>query len=447
MVEETNKEAVVEKKGPVFRPFPHYMKIERTGKGLLRVKTNTHVVDNAPEDNLDFVCLPYAGIGCAIELHCEDEALRQAIYTRLEKNTDLHVFFKDEHPLTKSIYRNYIQMYNNKDNYKSLQSLSGLAKGKTILFCGAGPSLLDNLSNIKEVIRNNKAIVIAGGSALRVLAKHKVYPHFGLAFDPTEKEEKVVFDFLDDEFLENVNMIITPGLWHSCFKRVKHGYVGTTSALPDFTDYMEPGEQRLNEGRIGVSTMAPHIGTEAMYKDNKVQAYADLSKEEEDKVGAVQGQIETIEHNGYTTKLGWVREVRDVVQTVSKHSYKFRVMMEESLYDDEEFKVRHRTWQQLMSKKSKPLVFKDKEKGQSIGTVRGKLVDWLEDLLILLPVVCAKEVDLGEYNENNAYRRLLFMYDTMQRFRKVRTGDYNNTLLKYVVKNNIEEVRKALKNG
>ena len=54
------------------------------------------------------------------------------------------------------------------------------------VICGAGPSLSEDLEAIKEL--GDRALVIAGGSAITALTRVGIEPHLNLAIDPNEQE-------------------------------------------------------------------------------------------------------------------------------------------------------------------------------------------------------------------------------------------------------------------
>ncbi len=56
------------------------------------------------------------------------------------------------------------------------------------LICGAGPSLKDELDEIKK--KEHQALIIAGGSAITALSHRHILPHLAIAIDPNEEEYK-----------------------------------------------------------------------------------------------------------------------------------------------------------------------------------------------------------------------------------------------------------------
>lgn len=58
--------------------------------------------------------------------------------------------------------------------------------GMPAIICGAGPSLVKDIANIKKL--QDKAIIIASGTGMNVLNYYGITPHFGTAIDPTDSQ-------------------------------------------------------------------------------------------------------------------------------------------------------------------------------------------------------------------------------------------------------------------
>ena len=64
------------------------------------------------------------------------------------------------------------------------------------ILVSAGPSLNKNMHFLKEI--RNKAVIVAVGSAIKILDSNGIIPHFRFAFDGNETEEKI-FENIDTE--------------------------------------------------------------------------------------------------------------------------------------------------------------------------------------------------------------------------------------------------------
>lgn len=64
--------------------------------------------------------------------------------------------------------------------------LKGAFSGVPAIVCGAGPSLMASLETLRGL--EDRALILAGGSAIAVLSHHGIVPHFCLAIDPNPDE-------------------------------------------------------------------------------------------------------------------------------------------------------------------------------------------------------------------------------------------------------------------
>ncbi len=76
------------------------------------------------------------------------------------------------------------------DGSIQLDSLKKALKGIPCIICGAGPSLKKALPILKTL--QNKAFIIAGGSAANILEKAQIVPHLRAAIDPNLTEGRLV---------------------------------------------------------------------------------------------------------------------------------------------------------------------------------------------------------------------------------------------------------------
>jgi len=65
-------------------------------------------------------------------------------------------------------------------------ALRGKFQGIPAIVCGAGPSLKQQITLLKEL--QTKALILAGGSTLAALSSQGVFPHLGFALDPNPEE-------------------------------------------------------------------------------------------------------------------------------------------------------------------------------------------------------------------------------------------------------------------
>lgn len=78
-----------------------------------------------------------------------------------------------------------------------VELLKPLFKGNPVVIVSAGPSLNKNMHLLDSM--KNRAIIIAVGSAIKILDKHGIKPHFRMAYDWTQNEKNTIFDELEDK--------------------------------------------------------------------------------------------------------------------------------------------------------------------------------------------------------------------------------------------------------
>lgn len=80
------------------------------------------------------------------------------------------------------------------NNIVPIEEIKDIFSNKTIVIVSAGPSLNKNIDLIKEI--KNKAIILAVGSAIKILESNGIVPHFRVAID-AYKVEKTLFEGID----------------------------------------------------------------------------------------------------------------------------------------------------------------------------------------------------------------------------------------------------------
>lgn len=81
---------------------------------------------------------------------------------------------------------------NSKERACQLTDLLGKFNEIPVILVSAGPSLNNTIQYLKQV--KNKAIIIALGSAIKILDSNAIIPHFRLAFDGSEAERNIFRD-------------------------------------------------------------------------------------------------------------------------------------------------------------------------------------------------------------------------------------------------------------
>ena len=145
----------------------------------------------------------------------------------------------------------------------SINQWKGEFKGVPAVICGAGPSLSEDLEAIKEL--GDRALVIAGGSAITALTRAGIEPHLNLAIDPNGQEVRC----LEGMKLKQAPFIYSYRLHPDVFSLVESplGYL-KTHAGRKFETWMEcqlgiEGEPlALNEKAFSVTTLALSLAVE-----------------------------------------------------------------------------------------------------------------------------------------------------------------------------------------
>jgi len=136
-------------------------------------------------------------------------------------------FFQSGVELLTGDYRDFGEtiLENVRKNMKLLPSASrGLALSNAFveipaIICGAGPSLVKNMAQLGGLL--DRALIFAGGSALKVLSDCQIRPHFGAGVDPTSYRERfleqsafeIPFFYQDRISKDLLSLVEGPLLW------------------------------------------------------------------------------------------------------------------------------------------------------------------------------------------------------------------------------------------
>lgn len=216
----------------------------------------------------------------------------------------------------------YIAFENAFDNLKYIRKFESIAElerlqGKTVLFCGAGPSMNTYKKTIAKAIKNPNVIVIAGGSGIRVMAKWGYRPDYCLAFDPFDINWPNVFENLDKDFIKGTPLISCLSLNCTCLESwISNGgrvlMMGGAEVMSLFgwltnMPYCTTG--------LTVSTTAAHlcntIGASKLVYCGLDMAFGPVGSdvvEYADGTGLHTVQDNGIYHKGYTTRPQWKNE-------------------------------------------------------------------------------------------------------------------------------------------
>jgi hypothetical protein len=137
-----------------------------------------------------------------------------------------------------NFYHNLVQFNRSKEGCSLIEKF----RNKPMILCGAGPSLNSNVAYLKEL--SDKAMIMAGGSAMKALFRNGVTPHFGSGVDPTDKE----YELFRDQYGFEMPIFSIPRLSHLAHSII-HG--------PSLLLVGRKGEysmQKWIEDKLGVKT-------------------------------------------------------------------------------------------------------------------------------------------------------------------------------------------------
>lgn len=82
----------------------------------------------------------------------------------------------------------------------------GQFEGKPAILVAAGPSLNDEIENIRYIKENGLAYIFSVGSAINTLIHHDIYPDAATTYDPTERNQ-IVFEKVKEKGIKDIPMI------------------------------------------------------------------------------------------------------------------------------------------------------------------------------------------------------------------------------------------------
>lgn len=80
-------------------------------------------------------------------------------------------------------------------------------KGKAAILVAAGPSLNDEIDNLREIQENGLAYIFSVGSSINTLIHHGIYPDAVCTYDPTIHNNQKVFKLIKEEGIKNIPLI------------------------------------------------------------------------------------------------------------------------------------------------------------------------------------------------------------------------------------------------
>lgn len=103
-----------------------------------------------------------------------------------ERRLSLAIDSQFEKRWTINSTKNFIQIINSPN---ILLEKQGSLKNKPALLVASGPSLEEEIENLKQIKENGLAYIFSVGTALNALIQHEIHPHGACTYDPTENNQ------------------------------------------------------------------------------------------------------------------------------------------------------------------------------------------------------------------------------------------------------------------
>ena len=407
--------------------------------GLIDVDSPFYTMTGLERDKYASITAPFGGLAYELELTCNDKALETLIKGEVMAQSTWKQYLVEDIPA----YTNYFTNIFNLKNVKNIDSIKNSACNKTIIFVGGGPSVYKNLDELEDIIKNNRAIVIAGGSGIRLLAKKNIKPHLCLAFDPFPSEYDHVFSEIDPEYTKDLPLVCFFGLEQRCYKMWQGPklLVGGQSGMGNYSHI--DGFDHISEGGIGVSTSALHVakymncerlvmlGIDLAYESTTVdgeevlKSHADKDKEDVYQPYLVDEKI--------TNKL-WVKERSFLEAFGHRASYK--------TYNASDSGLPIKGYDYLpLSEISDSKAFK-----MHLKPITAKKKKEIDKKLAQLELEFDKIAKLGMLQALKgtlAYAAIFAPYDYLQYHRQIWTRTYDQSVIRWIARDLAETIKEA----
>jgi len=161
------------------------------------------------------------------------------------------------HKIVENVLANYLRLHTC-FNANALQF-----KNVPAIICGAGPSLEKSFSALRQA--GNKALIFAGGSAIPILTRNKICPHFAIAVDPNHEE----LERMQQHAPHEAPFLFAPRVHRDVFSTMSgpYGYLKTDTG-GFFENWLE---EKLG---LGGNCAGPDMGSEAFSVTTLAISYA-----------------------------------------------------------------------------------------------------------------------------------------------------------------------------
>lgn len=127
-------------------------------------------------------------------------------------------------------------------------------KDKPAIIVAAGPSLYDEIENLRYIKENKLAYIFSVGSAINALIEYDIYPDAMCTYDPLEQNQKV-FEKVIDKNIKNIPMIFGTSVGYETLQK----YEGPKLHMITTQDTVSPYYLKLDGEEVQGVNDAPSI--------------------------------------------------------------------------------------------------------------------------------------------------------------------------------------------
>jgi hypothetical protein len=404
-----------------------------------RIVTNTFRLEELTYDELTYATFPFIGAPGKLEIRIHDcvgtesqrEALFNHISTTLKLNRRGSGFLQ---PLHSALHTYWYNMCSDRELY-DFRALSGALKGTPVLFVGAGPSTQRDIEKIRTISEGGHAFIVTGGTGITVLHNNGIRPDLCLAVDPFDQE---IERFKDIDY-NDVPLLASNSLNPTCYDM----WTGPLIAAQGLNcmkigQFIEGNDiVTVDEGPVGVSTWAinlfKYMGATDIYLIGVDLCFGDKGETYAGDLDMTASAFHYEEYGDKKTKGNWILEGEYLGGKIKEHGYR--------AYNASEGLNIPNTKHVDLS-----VLFKKPHHGNPdilkpyVRNVKAKLCEFITHL-----ERAAEDLTAPDLDTNPAYVYLVKQYDDIQEYQYWRTGTYNYSLIREVIRTSIETIQQALK--
>ncbi len=165
----------------------------------------------------------------------------------------LHATYLSEAICAHTIHHHLFENLKHLPHSFDARAFTGAFNGVPAIICGAGPSLGNYIQELQQV--GDRALIVAGGSAVPALGNFGVVPHFSMAIDPNLEEKKRFEESVIQETAFIYGLRIHPGVFDTLNAPLGYLPTGTCGS----------GEKWVQEHLgMGPTTCGEDMGAEAL---------------------------------------------------------------------------------------------------------------------------------------------------------------------------------------